>query len=114
MLRASRSERQPENEQHELTNKACGSKEFDSPPFPFPPSGGKPGAHRHSQARAGGSAGQKQSRWSRLRSVRKNGSYTGGFRPLAPGHERGSILMIGLYAVKRTDHLLIKPDILTC
>jgi hypothetical protein len=51
---------------------ACGSKEAFDRHFPVSPSGGKPGAHRQlAGARAGESAGQKQSRSWWFRPVRR-------------------------------------------
>jgi transposase len=50
---------------------ACGSKESESPPFPFPPPGASRGHTAPRYARAGESAGQKPSRLPRLRPVRK-------------------------------------------
>src|SRR5437899_3002551 len=63
---------------------ACGSKELESPPFPFPPPGASRGHTATRCARAGESAGQKQSRWSRLRPVRKNAPELGAYAPLPP------------------------------
>ncbi len=62
---------------------ACGSKESGSPPFPFPPPGASRGHSATRCARAGEGAGQKQSRFRRLRPVRNTGSLKGA-PPLAP------------------------------
>ncbi len=63
---------------------ACGSKELESPPFPFPPPGASRGHTATRCARAGESAGQKQSRLWRLRPVRKNAPELGAYAPLPP------------------------------
>jgi len=48
---------------------ACGSQEFESPPFPFPPPGESAVYTATRYARAGESAGKKQSRLLRLMPV---------------------------------------------
>jgi hypothetical protein len=57
---------------------------FQSPAFPFPPPGANRGHTATRCARAGESAGQRQSRLWRLRPVRNQSPYLG-LRPLAPG-----------------------------
>jgi hypothetical protein len=64
-----------------MKKSACGSKEFDSPLFPFSPPGTSRGHTATRYARAGESAGQKQSRLWRLRPVRKNAPELGASPP---------------------------------
>ena len=63
---------------------ACGSKEFESPPFPFPPPGESAVYTATRYARAGESTGKKQSRLWRLMPVRKEGSLVGGYAAPKP------------------------------
>ena len=63
---------------------ACGSEELESPPFPFPPPGASRGHTATRCARAGESAGQRQSRLWRLRPVRNQAPGWGARAPSPP------------------------------
>ena len=93
---------------------ACGSQEFGSPPFPFPPPGASRGHTATRYARAGESAGKMQSRLLRLMPVRQKGSLVGGYAapkpPLLGGREpRTLCCKPDISLANKTGHL----DVLT-
>jgi hypothetical protein len=94
------------------TELACGSKVLDRPLSRFPLRGQAGCTAASAALRLGQSAGPKQNANQRSGPVTKKAPYLGAGAPsplpgAAPGANR-------LYAVNRTDRVLIKPDILTC
>jgi hypothetical protein len=96
-----------------MEQSACGSKELDRPLSRFPLRGQAGCTAASAALRLGQSAGPKQNANQRSGPVRKKAPELGAARPQTPrsssNEKRGF-----LYAVNRTDRLLIKPDILTC
>jgi len=94
-----------------MNRTACGSKELDSPPFPFPPPGASRGHRRLRCATARALRRPKAERSAAFWAGKEARLLIWGLAapnpPLGVSGQR-------LDAVNRTFHLLIKPDNLTC
>ena len=90
-----------------MKKSACGSAEFESPPFPFPPPGASRGHRRLRCATARAPRRPQAERSNASWAGKELGSWVGGSRPLAPA--QGLSCQADRSRVNQTGHL----DLLT-